>query len=112
MENETEVDKQVRILQGDTEVNFKDILTSIVRQLKDKDAIEKSKGKIIVGKFMDSLMEENDPFTRAIATLGGQQGLNTVGVLLFVSFQLGYTFASNGYSAELVDAEPPKQEEN
>lgn len=95
--------KKIKILdKEENEVEFEDILQAIVRKISDKDFMETSKGKLAVSELLETLMEKDDPFIRAISIIGSEQAVNSVGILLFVAFQLGYTFASNGYSPEYV----------
>lgn len=91
------------ITDGEKEIPLTSILSGIIRHLKDKDVVEKSKGKAVVGEFLEELMEQNDPFVRALGTLGSDQTINALGVLLFVSFQLGYTFGSEKYTLDIKD---------
>jgi len=97
------MNKQIKILDKENnEVEFEDILQAIVKKISDKEFMETSKGKLAVSELLETLMEKDDPFIRAISIIGSEQAVNSVGILLFVAFQLGYTFASNGYSPEYV----------
>ena len=98
------------ITDGEKEIPLTSILSGIIRHLKDKDVVEKSKGKAVVGEFLEELMDQNDPFVRALGTLGSDQTINALGVLLFVAFQLGYTFGSEKYTLEIKESSDPNDD--
>jgi hypothetical protein len=98
-EEEQEV-KYLRKRNGEL-VPVSDILDAIVRKLADKEAMEKSKAKYLITDFIEQLTKRRDPFTTALLTIGGETSLNSLGVLLFVAFQFGYTFALDGYDFDI-----------
>jgi hypothetical protein len=77
------------------------VLDAIVRKLGDKEAMENSKAKYLVTNFIEQLTTRRDPFTTSLLTIGGETSLNSLGVLLFVAFQFGYTFALDGYDLDI-----------
>ena len=81
------------------------ILDTIIKKMSDKETMDKSKAKYLITDFIEKLAERKDPFTTAIATIGGESGINAIGVLLFVAFQYGYTLSSNGYTVDLSNLE-------
>ena len=79
-------------------VHIEDMLGSIVKKMSEKDILDNSQGKLFISAYIEKLIEKDDPFVTAIATLGGEQALNAFGILLFVAFQSGYTMKAQGYS--------------
>lgn len=77
------------------------VLDAIVRKLGDKEAMDNSKAKYLVTNFIEQLTKRRDPFTTSLLTIGGETSLNSLGVLLFVAFQFGYTFALDGYDFDI-----------
>jgi hypothetical protein len=91
--------KKITLLAANGEtVQLEDILGSIVRKISEKDVLDNSQGKLFISAYIEKLIEKDDPFVTAIATLGGEQTLNAFGILLFVAFQMGYTMKAQGYS--------------
>ena len=82
----------------DQQVQLLSVIESIIKKMNEKEAIEKSQARKVVGGFIETLIDKQDPFLTALATLGGDQSIHAVGLLLFVSFQLGYTFGSGAYT--------------
>ena len=93
MENE-----KVVVLDKNNEiVTLLSVIKGTIDKIAEKDAISASKGKVVVSSLLDTLISNDDPFIRALATLGNEKAINTLGVLLFVSFQLGVNFGSGAY---------------
>lgn len=90
--------KLILIDKNDEQLELLTLIDSIIRKINDKDVIEKSQGRNVVGGFMEALIDKQDPFVTALATLGGEQSLHAIGILLFVSFQLGYSFGSGSFT--------------
>jgi hypothetical protein len=80
------------------EVQLISVIESIIKKMNEKEIIEKSQARKIVGGFIETLIDKQDPFMTSLGTLGGDQSIHAVGLLLFVSFQLGYTFGSGAYN--------------
>jgi hypothetical protein len=95
----SEEKKETIVLDKDgQEVKLKAIITSVINKLNKKDAIENSKGKVVISDFLDILIENGDPFVKALGVLGNEQTINALGLLLFVTFQLGVNFGSGSCS--------------
>ena len=98
--------KNITILNKEgEEVKLQSLINSIIKKLAEKDAIENSKGKLVVSEFIDALIAKDDPFVKALATLGNETTLNALGLLLFVAFQLGVSFGSGSYKLPEKDPE-------
>lgn len=93
--------KKITLVAPDNSVIYlEDMLSSIVRKMSEKDILDNSQGKLFISAYIEKLIEKDDPFVTAIATLGGEQALNAFGILLFVAFQSGYTIKAQGYSVK------------
>lgn len=77
------------------------ILDTIIKKMTDKETMDSSKAKYLITDFLEKLTEKRDPFITAIGTIGGETAMNSIGVLLFVAFQYGYTLASKDYEIDL-----------
>ncbi len=88
-------------------INTLTILETIIKKMSDKEAMDNSKAKHLITDFIEKLAERKDPFTTAIATIGGESGVNAIGVLLFVAFQYGYTLGSKDYKIDLSELNLP-----
>lgn len=98
--------KNIKILTKDgEEIKLQTLINGVVKKLGEKDAIENSKGKLVVSEFIDTLIEKDDPFIKALATLGDEKAINAIGLLLFVAFQLGVSFGSGSYKLPEKDPE-------
>lgn len=96
----------VKILTKDgEEIKLQILISSIIKKIGEKDAIENSKGKLVVSEFIDTLIAKDDPFVKALATLGSETAINALGLLLFVAFQLGVSFGSGSYKLSEKDPE-------
>jgi hypothetical protein len=82
------------------EIEFYSALEKIVRAINEKETIEESKGRLIVANFLHALMQKEDPFMMALATLGDDKAINALGILLFIAFQFGYNFGSKDLNFE------------
>lgn len=93
------MDKQkiVVLNKENEEIDLYAVIKTTIDKIAEKDAISNSKGRVVISKFLDSLMENDDPFLRALVVLGDEKAINTIGVLLFVAFQLGVNFGSEMY---------------
>jgi len=76
------------------------ILDSIIKKMSNKEAMDNSKGKYLITDFLEKLTERKDPFMTSMATIGGEFAMNSIGILLFVAFQYGYTLASKNYEID------------
>lgn len=76
------------------------VIEKVLHLITEKNMIENSKGKLVISEFLDILMDKQDPFISALATLGNEKTINALGVLLFVTFQLGYNFGASDLSFE------------
>jgi hypothetical protein len=76
------------------------VLDTIIKKMSNKEVMDNSKGKYLITDFLEKLSERKDPFITSIATIGGEFAMNSVGILLFVAFQYGYTLASKNYQID------------
>ena len=84
------------------ETNLQNVIDKLLKLITEENMIENSKGKLVISEFLDILMDKQDPFITALATLGNEKSVNALGILLFVTFQLGYNFGAK----DLAFAEP------
>ena len=85
-------------------IDIEVLISSIVKKIAEEGAIEKSSGKTIITAYIEKLMEKEDPLISSFATLGGEQLLNAVGILLFIAFQMGYVVSKQNYSLKSTDS--------
>jgi hypothetical protein len=99
MQSENEKQSKLKLL--DRSSNSTDLQSAIDKLLKlitEDNMIDNSKGKLVISEFLDILMDKQDPFITALATLGNEKSVNALGILLFITFQLGYNFGAKDLS--------------
>ena len=93
--------KQLSLIDSNgNSIDIETLLTSILKKMSEEGTMEKSNAKVIITAYIEKLIEKEDPLISAFATLGGEQLLNAVGILLFIAFQMGYIVSNQKYSLE------------
>jgi hypothetical protein len=52
--------------------------------------VSSSNGVFVIKDLIHQLIEKEDPFIKSIAVLGGEKGLNALGTLFYIAYQIGY----------------------
>ena len=90
------------------------IIAGVIETMNKPEFVTRSKGHKVVGNFIEILMQKDDPFIRSLAVLGGELSINSVGILLFIAFQLGVLFGNSSYQlsedTELKETDKPEVE--
>jgi hypothetical protein len=73
------------------------IIAGVIETMNKPEFVTKSKGHKVVGNFIEILMQKDDPFIRSLAVIGGELSINSIGILLFIAFQLGVLFGNSSY---------------
>lgn len=79
------------------EVPLAAVVAGIIETMNKPEFVTKSRGHKVVGNFIEILMQKDDPFIRSLAVLGGELSINSIGILLFIAFQLGILFGNSSY---------------
>lgn len=99
MEQDNNNNSRLRLLdKTGNETNLQNVIDKLLKLITEEHMIENSKGKLVISEFLDILMDKQDPFITALATLGNEKSVNALGILLFVTFQLGYNFGAKDLS--------------
>jgi hypothetical protein len=99
MQQQPEKNPVLRLLdKTGSETNLQNVIDKLLKLITEENMIENSKGKLVISEFLDILMDKEDPFITALATLGNEKSVNALGILLFVTFQLGYNFGAKDLS--------------
>lgn len=99
MQQDNDNNSRLRLLdKTGSETNLQNVIDKLLKLITEENMIENSKGKLVISEFLDILMEKEDPFITALATLGNEKSVNALGILLFVTFQLGYNFGAKDLS--------------
>lgn len=70
-------------------VRVADLIRSALEGL-SSDKVSSSNGVFVIKDLIHQLIEKEDPFIKSIAVLGGEKGLNALGTLFYITYQIGY----------------------